>query len=56
MRTHRDVTWEAYQESTPAEKMRWLRDDGRLIHVLFAQQFERADLESRFDQIRMIAS
>jgi aspartate carbamoyltransferase catalytic subunit len=58
MSTHRDVSWEEFLRASPADKSRWFRENGRLFHVLFAQQFERADLDALGDlatRIRFIA-
>jgi aspartate carbamoyltransferase catalytic subunit len=54
----RTMNWDEYQRLLPAEKAPCLRRDGRLFHVLMAQQFGRAELDalgSLATQIRFIA-
>jgi aspartate carbamoyltransferase catalytic subunit len=46
MTTLRDVTWENLESVPVPEKVAWFRENGRLFHVLFAQQFDRAQLDA----------
>lgn len=46
MTTLRDVSWDGLQDVPLADKVAWFGEDGRLFHVLFAQQFDRKRLEA----------
>lgn len=54
----KDITWEEFRDLDLQEKAPHLLDEGRLFHILLAQQFERDDLETLgalATQIRFIA-
>lgn len=54
----RDLDWEAFQRLPPGRKAAYLQGNGRPLHVLIAQQFDRAQLEALCDlatRIRFVA-
>jgi len=53
-----DISWDEFYRLCPAEKAPYLVENGRLMHVLFARQFDRAQLDNLGQlatQVRLIA-
>jgi len=53
-----EIAWEGFNKLTPAEKTPYLVENGRPVHVLFARQFDRLQLDSLGElatQVRFIA-
>jgi len=46
MNSLRDVSWEAFHGLNLKERVPYLQEDGRIFHVLLAQQFDRARLDA----------
>ena len=40
-----EISWEAFRQLDPLQKARYLTEDGREVHVLLSQQFDRARLD-----------
>ena len=58
MTSLRDIAWDDFQKLSAKDKPPFLLEEGRLFHVLLAQQFDRGQLDALGDlatQIRFIA-